>query len=285
MSINAGTNDEASTTRVDGTFSSLMRWYWPYVRPFRAQLAWVLAGIAVVLVCQAFIPLTVESILHHGEWDPFALSLLLAMVVIQLVVGHFAHIGGHIVASASATLLRLRIFDRTLHSKVLRQEGLVRSSVVSRHTVDVDHVSEAFDKTVNYGIPGVLRVIISLSLLTYIEWQAGVVMTIASLLFVLLRMWTGKSLVIADRDRLGASSRVGESVDEALTAPDRSPDCISAAGSKDDSPGAHMRLKRPHIDKDARSQTSSPVRMQPDLPGSSQWSSSPWPWVEPDLPE
>lgn len=219
MSINAGTNDEASTTRVDGTFSSLMRWYWPYVRPFRAQLAWVLAGIAVVLVCQAFIPLTVESILHHGEWDPFALSLLLAMVVIQLVVGHFAHIGGHIVASASATLLRLRIFDRTLHSKVLRQEGLVRSSVVSRHTVDVDHVSEAFDKTVNYGIPGVLRVIISLSLLTYIEWQAGVVMTIASLLFVLLRMWTGKSLVIADRDRLGASSRVGESVDEALTAP------------------------------------------------------------------
>lgn len=219
MTLNAPVNDEASTTRVDGTFSSLMRWYWPYVRPFRVRLAWVFGGVAIVLACQAFIPLTVEGILHHGEWDLPALSLLLAMIVIQLTVGHFAHIGGHYVASTSATLLRLRIFDRTLHSRVLRQEGLVRSSVVSRHTIDVDHVSEAFDKTVNYGIPGVLRVIISLGLLTFIEWQAGVVMTIASLLFVLLRMWTGKSLVIADRDRLGASSRVGESVDEALTAP------------------------------------------------------------------
>ena len=219
MTLNAPVNDEASTTRVDGTFRSLMRWYWPYVRPFRARLAWVLAGLAVVLACQAFIPLTVEGILHHGEWDLPALSLLVAMILIQLIVGHFAHIGGHFVASTSATLLRLRIFDRTLHSRVLRQEGLVRSSVVSRHTIDVDHVSEAFDKTVNYGIPGVLRVIISLSLLTFIEWQAGVVMTIASLLFVLLRVWTGKALVIADRDRLGSSSRVGESVDEALTAP------------------------------------------------------------------
>jgi ABC-type multidrug transport system fused ATPase/permease subunit/CRP-like cAMP-binding protein len=219
MTTHVPANDEASTTRVDGTFSSLMRWYWPYVRPFRVRLAWVFGGLAIVLACQAFIPLTVEGILHHGEWDLPALSLLLAMIVIQLTVGHFAHIGGHYVASTSATLLRLRIFDRTLHSRVLRQEGLVRSSVVSRHTIDVDHVSEAFDKTVNYGIPGVLRVIISLGLLTFIEWQAGVVMTIASLLFVLLRMWTGKSLVIADRDRLGASSRVGESVDEALTAP------------------------------------------------------------------
>ena len=219
MILNAPENDEASTTRVDGTFTSLMRWYWPYVRPFRLRLTWVLAGIAIVLICQGLIPLAVESILHRGEWDVLALCILLAMVVIQLTIGHFSHIGGHIVASASATLLRLRIFDRTLHSRVLRQEGLVRSSVVSRHTIDVDHVSEAFDKTVNYGIPGVLRVVISLGLLTVIEWQAGVVMTIASLLFVLLRMRTGKSLVIADRDRLGSSSRVGESVDEALTAP------------------------------------------------------------------
>ena len=212
-------DESAPTTRVDGTFTSLMRWYWPYVRPFRARLAWVLGGVAIVLACQAIIPLTVESILHHGEWDVSALGILIALVIVQLVTGHFAHIGSHVVSSMSATLLRLRIFDRTLHSRILRQDGLVRSSVVSRHTSDVDHVSEAFEQTVSNGIPGVLRIVISLSLLSVLEWRAGVVMTIAALLFVLLRKLTGNSLVIADRDRLSSSSRIGESVDEALTTP------------------------------------------------------------------
>lgn len=212
-------HESAPTTRVDGTFTSLMRWYWPYVRPFRARLAWVLGGVAIVLACQAIIPLTVEGILHHGEWDARALGILIALVIIQLVIGHFAHIGSHVVSSMSATLLRLRIFDRTLHSRILRQDGLVRSSVVSRHTSDVDHVSEAFEQTVSNGIPGVLRIVISLSLLSVLEWRAGVVMTIAALLFVLLRKLTGNSLVMADRDRLSSSSRIGESVDEALTAP------------------------------------------------------------------
>jgi ATP-binding cassette subfamily B multidrug efflux pump len=206
-------------TRTDGSFTSLARWYWPYVRPFRARLLLVSFSIAIVLACQALIPLTVESILHHGEWDTRAMIVLVAMIVIQLGVGHLAHIGGHIIASSSARLLRIGVFDRTLHSKVLRQERLVRSSVVSRHTTDVDHVSEAFEETLISGIPGVLRIIISLSLLTVLEWAAGLVMTIAAVIFVLLRMWIGKSLVRADRDRLNASSRVGESVDEALTAP------------------------------------------------------------------
>ena len=211
--------DAASTTRTDGTFTSLWRWYWPYVRPYRGRLVLLAVLTAIVLTCQALIPLEVESILHHGEWDNKALLLLLAMVVIQLSAGHWSHLDAHRIASSSAALLRVRVFDRTLHSKILRQDGLVRSSIVSRHTTDVDHVSEAFEETASSGIPGILRVIISLSLLTLVEWRAGLVMTAAALLFVLLRMYLGKSLVIADRDRLSASSRVGESVDEALTAP------------------------------------------------------------------
>ncbi len=211
--------DAATITRTDGTFTALWRWYWPYVRPYRTRLVFLGVITAIMLACQALIPLLVESILHHGEWDTKAILLLLAMVAIQLATGHWSHLDAHAIASSSASLLRVRVFDRTLHSKILRQDGLVRSSIVSRHTTDVDHVSEAFESTASAGIPGVLRVIISLSLLTFVEWRAGLVMTAASLLFVLLRIYLGKSLVVADRDRLSASSRVGESVDEALTAP------------------------------------------------------------------
>ena len=210
---------EAGAIGTVGSFTSLARWYWPYVRPFRKRLIIVSFGLAIVLACQALIPLTVESILHHGEWDPRAMTLLIAMIIIQLGIGQLTHFWSHVLASSSATLLRERIFDRTLNSKVLRQDHLVRSSVVSRHTSDVDHVSVAFETSLSLGIPGVFRIVISLGLLTVLEWEAGLVMSIAAVLFVFLRMRIGKSLVIADRDRLSASSRVGESVDEALTAP------------------------------------------------------------------
>lgn len=216
---NAGTPDAPSTTRTDGSFTSLARWYAPYVRPYRGRLFYVAGLTAVMLACQAFVPLTVESILHHSIWDTPAIALLLALVVLQLFSGHLAHLGAHRIASSSAARLRLRVFNRTLHSRTLRQEGLVRSSVVSRHTTDVDHVSEAFEQTAYSGIPGILRILISLSLLTVVEWRAGLVMTGAALVFIVYRAWLGRSLVLADRDRLAASSRVGESVDEALTAP------------------------------------------------------------------
>lgn len=216
---NAGTPDAPSTTRTDGSFTSLARWYAPYVRPYRGRLLYVAGLTVVMLACQAFVPLTVEAILHHGIWDTPAITLLLALVVLQLFSGHLAHLGSHRIASSSATLLRLRVFDRTLNSRTLRQEGLVRSSVVSRHTTDVDHVSEAFEQTAHSGIPGVMRILISLSLLTLIEWRAGLVMTGAAIVFIVYRAWLGRSLVVADRDRLASSSRVGESVDEALTAP------------------------------------------------------------------
>lgn len=206
-------------TRARTSFGSLARWYWPYVRPFRGRLILVGLGLAVVLACQAIIPLTVEGLLHHGTWETGAVVLLFVLVFVQLGVGHVAHIGGHAIASSSATLLRTRIFGRTVHGDSLHSQGLVRSSVVSRHTTDVDHVSEAFEQSVNNGVPGILRIIISLGLLTVVSWPAGIVMFLSSFLFVLMRAGLGRSLAQADRSRLDASSRVGESVDEALSAP------------------------------------------------------------------
>ena len=201
------------------TFTSMGRWYWPYLRPFWARLFLTSLALAVVLACQALIPLTVENLLHHAVWDLAAMSTLLALIVVQLCIGHLAHMSSHLLAIKSSGLLQVRVFSRLLDDQSRRLDGVHRASLVSRHTTDVDNVGDAFEKTLVDGIPGILRIIISLSLLTMLEWPAGIVMTVAALAFVAMRMRMAKSLAAADLAYFDARGYVGESVDEALTSP------------------------------------------------------------------
>ena len=198
-------------------FASLFRWYRPYLKGLGGLLGWTLAGTVLFLACVAVTPLLVEWILHHGEWDTVAIVGLLALVVLQLVVSYYAHIGAHRVANESAAGLRLRLFDRILASRMARQQGLDRSSIVSRPTEDVDQVQEAVETTLAAGLPGLIRVVQSLVLLTIIEVRAGVVMTIAAIGFVVLHRGIGRQLLRADRDRLQAASDVATLVDESIT--------------------------------------------------------------------
>jgi ATP-binding cassette subfamily B protein len=198
-------------------FADLFRWYRPYLRGFGGLISWTLAGTAVFLICVAVTPLLVEWILHHGEWDTRAIVGLIALIVLQLVVSYFAHIGAHRVANESTAGLRLQLFDRILASRMARQQGLDRSSVVSRPTEDVDTIQEAVETTLATGLPGLVRVVQSLVLLTIIEWRAGVVMTIAAIGFVVLHRGIGRRLMRVDRDRLQAASDVATLVDESIT--------------------------------------------------------------------
>ncbi len=170
----------------------------------------------MVLACQALIPWIVELLLHHGHWDPVLLGLLLGLVVLLLVVSYVTHLGAHAIANESSLVLSTRVFERTLRSRVLRQEGLLRSSIVMRLTADVDRVSGAVESTLASGFPGVGRLVISLVLLTVIEWKAGVAMTLASLGFILVRRRIGRRMLVVDRDRLHAMSQLGENVDETI---------------------------------------------------------------------
>lgn len=217
MSIVDPVPDIGSVLTGGGQFTSLLRWFRPNLRGSGRLLSFTFAAMAVVLICQAVIPLQVHNLLEVGVSDSGGIILLLALVVLQLIGSYLLHRGAADVANDSSYRLRLRVFGELLHTKVLRQEGLVRSSVVSRHTSDVDHVGDAFEKTVAQGIPGVIRVVQSLILLTIIDWPSGLVMTIAVILFVFIRKIVGTQLLVVDRRRLSASSRVAESVDEAIT--------------------------------------------------------------------
>lgn len=173
----------------------------------------------LVLACQAVIPLQVESILNGGVWAPGPFALLTGLVLVVIAGLYVTEIGAKSVATQSAGRLRRDIFAQALRVRVIRRDGLVRSSIVSRHTSDVDNVSEAFSTTVATGLPAAIRVVLSLTLLTYVEWRAGVVMIIATIGFLQVRRIVGRRLIIKDQDRMSASSRVGESVDEAITSP------------------------------------------------------------------
>ena len=110
-------------------------------------------GSLVVLACQALVPWIVEVLLHHGHWDPVLLGIMLGLVVLLLVVSYVTHLGAHAIANESSLVLSTRVFERTLRSRVLRQEGLLRSSIVMRLTADVDRVSGAVESTLAPGSP------------------------------------------------------------------------------------------------------------------------------------
>lgn len=206
----------AATTGA-GAVRGLLRWYRPYLRGQRQRLSWVAAGSLVVLACQALIPWIVEVLLHHGHWDTVLVAVLLGLVLLQLIVSYRTHIAAHTVANLSSLVLSSRVYERLLNSRLLRQQGMVRSSIVVRLTADVGRVGDAVETTLADGLPSVGRLIVSLALLTVIEWRAGIAMTVASLAFIVVRRRIGRRMLVVDRERLSAETSVTEIVDETIT--------------------------------------------------------------------
>lgn len=83
--------------------------------------------------------------------------------MIQIAASYAAHLGAGVLVSRSSHTLRKRVFDRTLDSDVFHQRGLVRSSIVSRHSSDVDTIGEAVKQTIVSGVPEMIRVVIALA--------------------------------------------------------------------------------------------------------------------------
>lgn len=200
-----------------GAVRGLLRWYRPYLVGQRRRLTWVTLGSLVVLACQALIPWIVEVLLHHGHWDTTLVIVLLALVALLLGVSYVTHIAAHTVANTSSLVLSSTVYDRLLRSRLLRQQGMVRSSIVVRLTSDVGRVATAIETTLATGLPSVGRLIVSLALLTVVEWRAGIAMTLASLAFILVRRRIGRRMLVVDRDRLAAETGLTEIIDETVT--------------------------------------------------------------------
>lgn len=199
------------------TYIGLWKWFRVNLRGSYGQLGFTFLLLGIMLVTQAIVPLQVESILHNGEWNNAAIGILIALVILMLVTGHFGHLGAHNLAVDGGQRLRDRVFDRLMHGKSDGLNTLVRPSIVARHTNDVKNVTDGFELTIGYGIPAVIKIIQSLAILIYIAPRAGMAMVVAVLMFLVIRYVIGKAMFRADRQALDAATFVGEVVDEAIT--------------------------------------------------------------------
>jgi len=201
-----------------GGVTTLLRWYRPYLKGYGWLFSWAVVALLIVLATQALIPLTIEKVLHvgNGEWSTSLISALGLLVLLQLGMGYAARLAALELSTGSAQSLRLEIFDKMLHTDLLHQRGLRRPSIVSRHSSDVDKVSDACKNTVIDGVPAVARVLLSLTLLTLIEWRAGLAMAIVSIIFVLFRTYIGRNLLADDHERLMANGDMDSAIDETL---------------------------------------------------------------------
>ena len=195
----------------------LLRFLRPFLVPARWSVIGALSFGLAALLAAAAVPLVVEGALEHGI-DSHALGLLGGLMLVDVILTWIAQRCGFRAATSSARALTVHVYKATLDSPMVRQVGLRRPSVVSRHTSDIDRIEEAVDVTLIEGLPGVMRIILSLALLYRVEPKAGVVMLVGTVLFLLLNRHIGRGLLQVDMRRLHSSSDVGAVVDETITA-------------------------------------------------------------------
>lgn len=188
-------------------------WSGRFLRRFPSLLVAVGIGIAIVLFCQSIIPLRVEHLLEEGEWHTEPIVALAVLIIIQLAVNYLVILRADRLAIATARKIREEMYDSAL---VENSDELSRTEIAIRHTGDVDNVQVAVEKSLAEGIPGVLRIILSLILLSFISLPAGIVMIAATAVFLGLRFVISRRLFQLDQVRLTELSLVATSVDEAI---------------------------------------------------------------------
>ena len=188
-------------------------WSGRFIRRFPSLLVVLGIGVAIVLFCQSIIPLRVEHLLEEGEWHTEPIVVLAVLIIIQLAVNYLVILRADRLAIATARKIREEMYASAL---LENSDELSRTEIAIRHTGDVDNVQVAVEKSLAEGIPGVLRIILSLLLLSFISLPAGIVMIVATAVFLALRFVISRRLFQLDQVRLTELSLVATSVDEAI---------------------------------------------------------------------
>ena len=192
---------------------SFFTWSWRYLRRYPSLLAQVALGVAVVLFCQVTIPLRVEHILEEGEWHLTPILILTGLIIIQLGVAFLVLLRAHRIAIESAEVIRGEMYQSALLDN---NDGLSRTEIAIRHTGDVENVKVAIEKSLAEGIPGAIRIVLSLIFLSIISPPAGIIMMFATVIFLILRSLIARRLYVLDQAQLAEISSVATSVDEAI---------------------------------------------------------------------
>ncbi|MEI8057961.1 MAG: cyclic nucleotide-binding domain-containing protein [Actinomycetes bacterium] len=208
--------------------AELVSFLLPFLRPVRRPLVTALALGMTSVVAGVLIPLQIhtallEGALEHGEHKvtenaPLALAIIAGLMAISVVTASMSRKRAHECGADVGQELSEYVFEHTLETPMLRQVGLRRPSVISRNTTDVDRIGEIVDISVAEGLPAITGIVLSLTLLIYIQPYAGVATLTVTLFFLFFNGRIGRNMLKRDRARLDSSSDVGAVVDESITA-------------------------------------------------------------------
>ena len=183
------------------------------VRPVRWQL--VLA--AVVLVVSTALRVVGPILIAYGintalpaaveraDWMP-----TIGVVAVYLVtgIGGASLIGWYVVVTARLTQaimleLRKRIFLHTQRLSLEFHESYTSGRIISRQTSDLDTIRELLDGGLNELVSGVLYGVFTLAALYVLDWQSGLILTVAGIpLFFLMRWFYRRSQVVYRESRV-----------------------------------------------------------------------------------
>ena len=187
-----------------------------------SPLRWQLVLAAVVLVVSTVLRVIGPILLAYGfdtalpaavermDWLP-----TIGVVVVYLVsaIGGAALIGWYVVVAARLTQavmleLRKRIFLHTQRLSLEFHESYTSGRIISRQTSDLDTIRELLDGGLNELVSGVLYGIFTLVALYFLDWQSGVILTVAGIpLFFLMRWFYLRSQIVYRESRV-ISARV-----------------------------------------------------------------------------
>ncbi|TQJ29593.1 ABC transporter ATP-binding protein [Microbacterium sp. SLBN-146] len=183
------------------------------VVPVRAQL--ILAG-AVLVVSTAMrvvgplliaygINTALPAAVDRMDWMP---TIMIVAVYLLTSFGGAALIGWYVVVAARLTQaimleLRKRIFLHTQRLSLEFHESYTSGRIISRQTSDLDTIRELLDGGLNELVSGVLYGLFTLAALYFLDWQSGVILTIAGVpLFLLMRWFYLRSQVVYRESRV-----------------------------------------------------------------------------------
>ena len=187
----------------------LLHFLAPFIQPVRGRLVLALVLATIALGSAAIIQLRVDAVLAGEGNTALIVVAIAALMALTLIASGTSRWLSYRSAARIGQDLSEYVYDCTLDAPMLRQQGMRRPSVISRHTSDVDRLEEAVDVTVTEGLPGVGRIVVSLALLMYIEPNAGLVTLAATLLFLLLNSRISRGMLARNTARLDTSSEIG----------------------------------------------------------------------------
>ena len=178
---------------------------------------WQLVLAAVVLVVSTALRVVGPILIAYGintalpaaveraDWMP-----TIGVVAVYLVtgIGGASLIGWYVVVTARLTQaimleLRMRIFLHTQRLSLEFHESYTSGRIISRQTSDLDTIRELLDGGLNELVSGVLYGVFTLAALYVLDWQSGLILTIAGIpLFFLMRWFYRRSQVVYRESRV-----------------------------------------------------------------------------------